>query len=146
MSHLHSVHRAPRATPAQTRYFYATLKTLASGRALPVEHPLTTCPVDPFSIGSTSVEQRAARKLHANCGNWSYDLRRLHYGFVVSGRRLASLHMGLGTLTIADDELRTLLRSHPGDERLFPHVCFPDEIAEANFRKIVRDMDERKSA
>jgi len=70
----------------------------------------------------------------------------LHYGYVVSGRRLASLHMGIGCLAICDDELRQLLRSHPGDERLFPQVCFPDDLAEARFRKVIRDMDERKSA
>ncbi len=145
MTHLHTS-RAPRATPAQTQYFYATLKTLASGRALPVEHPLTACPLDPFSIGSTSIEKQAAQKLHTLVGNWSYDLRRLHYGFTVSGRRLASLHMGIGTLTIADDELRQLLRSHPGDELMFYQVCEPDELAEARFRKVIRDMDERKSA
>lgn len=125
----------------KSRAFYDTLKTLVRDGALSIEHPLVICPVDPFSAGQTHQEKRAIQELHNLCGNWSYDLRCLYYGFVQSGRRISNLHAGIGTLTIYDEELRTLLRSHPGDERLFPRVFFPDELAESRFREVIYGMD-----
>ncbi len=42
----------------------------------------------------------------------------------MSGQRIESLHAGISVLTLYDDELRQLLRSHPGDEDVFPRVHF----------------------
>ncbi len=133
--------RKPRATSAQSLYFYDTLRALASGRALSIEHPLTACPLDPVSAGQTGLEKQSVQKLHNLCGNWSHTLRMLYYGYVSSGRRGSNLHAGIGCLTIYDSELRQLLRSHPGDERIFPRVFFPDELAEARFREVIYGMD-----
>jgi hypothetical protein len=137
--------KKPRSTADQARHFYGALARLAEGESLPADHPLLSCPADPFSKGQEIDEKRAVQALHTLVGNWDHDLRRLYYGYRQS-RRLQTLHIGIAFLSMEDDELRQLLRSHPGDETLFPHVFFRDEMAERRHRQRLRQLDSKEIA
>ncbi len=134
-----------RGTPAQTQYFYSALVNIALDGVLPRDHLLRRCPLDPFESGQTCSERRAVRSLHQSAGNWTFDLRRLWYGYVMSGQRIEHLHAGISILTLYDDERRQLLRSHPEDEQIFPCVHFWDSGEEAAFSAKIRDLDRRQA-
>ncbi len=137
--------REARATLAQTQYLYSTLRGIALDGVLPRDHLLRKTPLDPFDVGSARDERRALCLLHLAAGNWSYDLRRLWYGYIMSGQRIESLHAGLSVLTLYDDELRQLLRSHPEDEQIFPRVHFWNAREEAAFLQKIRQLDRQAS-
>ncbi len=59
----------------------------------------------------------------------------------MSGQRIESLHAGISVLTLYDDELAQLLRSHPGDEDVFPRVHFWNEREEAVFMQKIHELD-----
>ncbi len=134
-----------RGTPRQITFFYITLRALVAGRIPPPDHILRRCPLDPFEHGHTRDEHRAVRSLQHAAGNWSHALRQLWYGYIMSGQRIEHLHAGISVLTIYDDELRQLLRSHPDDEQLFPRVHFWNEIGEQSFLQKIRELDRQAS-
>lgn len=134
-----------RATQVQSHYFYDTLKQLVTSGKLPLDHPLLHCPLDPFTSGSSSAERRAVAELNRAVGPcWAYDLRRLYYGYVCSGRRVSALRSGLVYLCMYDDELRQLLHSHE-DEGIIvlPALQLWDEQAERRFYERIKAMDRK---
>lgn len=130
----------------QTNYFYDTLRELVTVGTLPPGHPLTSCPIEPFSAGTNTAEKSAIRELRRLAGDrWAYDLRRLYYGFICSGRRISAIHTGLVYLSMYDDELRELLRAHP-DVFQLPHLQLWDELAEKRFYAKIKAMDAERMA
>lgn len=130
------------STLAQSHYFYTSLKTLVTAGDLPSDHPLKQCPLDPFTKGTAREETQAIAALNKLAGHrWARELRCLYYGYVGSGRRKSNLHTGIVFLSMYDEELVQLLRSHPGDETLFPRVFIPDEQAEVQHYDMLRRLD-----
>src|SRR5438874_3044058 len=107
-------------------YFYETLKTLVIEGDVSDSHVLKRLPADPLARGQLKSEMRAVKELERMCGQWSVKLRQLYYGYCQSGKRAQNLHTGITYMTMYDEELRQLLRSHPGDSQIFPTVFFPD--------------------
>lgn len=116
-------------------YFIGMLRQLVTSGTLPPGHPLLACPLDPFASGTNLSEKRALRELRALAGErWCYELRRLYYGYISSGRRISSIHTGLVYLALYDDDLRELLRSHEAEGVfVLPKLQLWDEEAEARF-------------
>jgi hypothetical protein len=138
--------KKPRATPDQTDYFYTTLRQLVVDGDVPYDHQLKQCPLDPSMKGVERAEKEAVAELQKRAGGWASDLRRLHYGYIRSGKRQTNLETGIAFCTMWDSELRDLLRSHPGDEMTFPTVFFPDEQAEARHYARLRCIDGKKGS
>lgn len=131
-----------RATPTQTQAFYEILVALVTDGDVLVSHPLRRSPIDPHSSGALKSAPRLALwQLQEMIGNWTYKLRCLYYGYVQSGYNPGNIRLSLAYLTMYDDELRELLRSHEGDDELFPSVFLPDVEAEARHYAMLRQMD-----
>lgn len=95
---------------AQDNYFYQSLHELVTSGTLPDGHPLLAAPLDPFSAGTTASEKLAIRELKQLAGErWAYELRRLWYGYISSGRRISALRQGAIYLALYDAPLRSLL-------------------------------------
>jgi hypothetical protein len=127
-------------TPAQSKYFYIVLRELVIAGDVPYDHPLRQCPLDPFQKGNTRLEAQAVAQLEKLAGRYASQLRRLYYGYCLSGKRHQNLETGIAFLTMWDSELCALLRSHQGDETTFPTVFFPDEQAEARHYAMLRQL------
>ncbi len=134
-----------RATPAQTQFFYITLRALVAGRLPPPDHLLRKIPIDPDQVGKTTIEWRAVFALQRAAGNWAYKLRQIWYSYCCSGYCVEAIHRCICYMTMYDDELRRLLRSHPDDEQIFPRVHFWDPEEEAAFRAKFRQLDRQAS-
>ncbi len=134
-----------RATPRQTTFFYITLRALVEGRIPPPDHLLRKIPIDPDQVGKTTIEWRAAVALQRAAGNWAYKLRQIWYSYCCSGYCVEAIHQCICYMTLYDDELRQLLRSHPDDEQLFPRVFCWNSGAEAAFMQKIRELDRQAS-